>query len=364
MQLAKHLNLPYREGFIKNRYIGRTFIMPGQAVRRKSVRQKLNALGTEFKGKSVLIVDDSIVRGTTSQEIVQMAREAGARRVHFASAAPPVRFPNVYGIDMPTRSELIASDRSVEEIAREIGCDRLIYQDLADLIEDVRAGNPSIERFETSCFDGNYITGDVTPEYLKCLEANREDSERQRSREASSQLDLNLESAEKSGVIAMGEPTSGSAAELLRRHVVWWRAIAMSISRSTGCRSARQRRPTMLSSRGRSVIASILASTLSAATPARIFRTPAAFSRPRWRISPILSKGCSATVTATPTSCRSSAPITCVCCRASCPRVLRPEQTGLNCSTGWHRAASGKQCPAFDSAACRAAHWLHEPTAR
>jgi len=196
MQLAKHLNLPYREGFIKNRYIGRTFIMPGQAVRRKSVRQKLNALGTEFKGKSVLIVDDSIVRGTTSQEIVQMAREAGARRVHFASAAPPVRFPNVYGIDMPTRSELIASDRSVEEIAREIGCDRLIYQDLADLIEDVRAGNPSIERFETSCFDGNYITGDVTPEYLNCLEANREDSDRQRSREASSQLDLNLESAE------------------------------------------------------------------------------------------------------------------------------------------------------------------------
>jgi amidophosphoribosyltransferase len=196
MQLAKHLNLPYREGFIKNRYIGRTFIMPGQAVRRKSVRQKLNALGTEFKGKNVLIVDDSIVRGTTSQEIVQMAREAGARKVHFASAAPPVRFPNVYGIDMPTRSELIASDRSVEEIAREIGCDRLIYQDLDDLIDDVRASNPSIARFETSCFDGKYITGDVTPEYLNCLEANREDGDRQRSREASTQLDLNLESAE------------------------------------------------------------------------------------------------------------------------------------------------------------------------
>jgi amidophosphoribosyltransferase len=196
MQLAKHLNLPYREGFIKNRYIGRTFIMPGQAVRRKSVRQKLNALGTEFKGKNVLIVDDSIVRGTTSQEIVQMARDAGARRVHFASAAPPVRFPNVYGIDMPTRSELIASDRSFEEIAREIGCDRLIYQDLADLVEDVRAGNPLIKRFETSCFDGKYITGDVTPEYLNCLEANREEGNRQRSREASTQLDLNLESAE------------------------------------------------------------------------------------------------------------------------------------------------------------------------
>ncbi len=196
MQLAKHLNLSYREGFIKNRYIGRTFIMPGQAVRRKSVRQKLNALGTEFKGKNVLIVDDSIVRGTTSQEIVQMAREAGARKVHFASAAPPVRFPNVYGIDMPTRSELIASERSVEEIAREIGCDRLIYQDLGDLIEDVRATNPSIARFETSCFDGRYITGDVTPEYLNCLEANREDGDRQRSRESSTQLDLNLESAE------------------------------------------------------------------------------------------------------------------------------------------------------------------------
>ena len=196
MQLAKHLNLPYREGFIKNRYIGRTFIMPGQAVRRKSVRQKLNALGTEFKGKNVLIVDDSIVRGTTSQEIVQMAREAGARKVHFASAAPPVRFPNVYGIDMPTRSELIASERSVEEIAREIGCDRLIYQDLDDLIDDVRATNPAIARFETSCFDGKYITGDVTAEYLNCLEANREDGDRQRSRESTTQLDLNLESAE------------------------------------------------------------------------------------------------------------------------------------------------------------------------
>jgi len=196
MQLAKHLNLPYREGFIKNRYIGRTFIMPGQAVRRKSVRQKLNALSTEFRGKNVMIVDDSIVRGTTSQEIVSMAREAGARKVYFASAAPPVRFPNVYGIDMPTRGELIASDRSVEEIAREIGCDQLIFQDLADLIEDVRAGNPAIARFETSCFDGNYITGDVTPEYLNCLEANREDGDRQRAREASTQLDLNLEAAE------------------------------------------------------------------------------------------------------------------------------------------------------------------------
>ncbi len=196
MQLAKHLNLSYREGFIKNRYIGRTFIMPGQAVRRKSVRQKLNALAAEFKGKSVLIVDDSIVRGTTSQEIVQMARDAGARQVHFASAAPPVRYPNVYGIDMPTRAELIATSRSVEEIAREIGCDRLIYQDLADLIEDVRVANPAITRFETSCFDGRYITGDVTPEYLDGLEAGRNDSAARERRESSTQLDLSLESAE------------------------------------------------------------------------------------------------------------------------------------------------------------------------
>ena len=142
MQLSKRLNLPYREGFIKNRYIGRTFIMPGQAIRRKSVRQKLNAIGMEFKGKNVLLVDDSIVRGTTSREIVQMAREAGARKVFFASAAPPVRFPNVYGIDMPTRDELIATGRTDEEIAREIGCDELIYQDLDALIEDVRSVNP------------------------------------------------------------------------------------------------------------------------------------------------------------------------------------------------------------------------------
>src|SRR5918911_630028 len=138
MQLSKELNLPYREGFIKNRYIGRTFIMPGQAIRRKSVRQKLNAIGMEFKGKNVLLVDDSIVRGTTSREIVSMAREAGARKVFFASAAPPVRFPNVYGIDMPTRAELIAAHRSEEEVCREIGADALIYQDLDDLIDAVR----------------------------------------------------------------------------------------------------------------------------------------------------------------------------------------------------------------------------------
>src|ERR687896_2671751 len=167
MQLSKQLNLPYREGFIKNRYIGRTFIMPGQAIRRKSVRQKLNAIGMEFKGKNVLLVDDSIVRGTTSREIVQMARESGARRVFFASAAPPVRYPNVYGIDMPSRNELIATGRTGAEIAREIGCDELVYQDLDALIEDVRRCNPRLSSFETSCFDGIYITGDITTDYLR-----------------------------------------------------------------------------------------------------------------------------------------------------------------------------------------------------
>jgi amidophosphoribosyltransferase len=160
MQLSNHLNLGYREGFIKNRYIGRTFIMPGQAIRRKSVRQKLNAIGMEFRGKNVLLVDDSIVRGTTSREIVQMARDAGARKVYFASAAPPVRYANVYGIDMPTRDELIASGRSHDEIAREIGCDALIYQELDALIGDVRSVNPAVTNFESSCFSGQYITGE------------------------------------------------------------------------------------------------------------------------------------------------------------------------------------------------------------
>ncbi len=193
MQLSNQLNLPYREGFIKNRYIGRTFIMPGQAVRRKSVRQKLNAIGMEFRGKNVLLVDDSIVRGTTSQEIVQMARDAGARKVYFASAAPPVRYANVYGIDMPTRDELIASGRSDEEIAREIGCDALIYQDLDALIEDVRSVNPAITNFETSCFSGKYITGDVTQAYLDGVEAQRRDSERAEAATTATQLDLGLE---------------------------------------------------------------------------------------------------------------------------------------------------------------------------
>ncbi len=192
MQLANRLNLPYREGFIKNRYIGRTFIMPGQAIRRRSVRQKLNAIGMEFKGKNVLLVDDSIVRGTTSREIVLMAREAGARKVFFASAAPPVRFPNVYGIDMPTREELIANGRSDDEIARVIGADQLIYQDLDSLIEDVRSVNPKVTNFETSCFSGTYVTGDVTQEYLDGVEARRRDGNKQ-AELAATQLDLNLE---------------------------------------------------------------------------------------------------------------------------------------------------------------------------
>jgi len=197
MELAKRLNLPYREGFVKNRYIGRTFIMPGQMQRRRSVRQKLNAINMEFKGKNVLLVDDSIVRGTTSREIVMMAREAGARHVYFASAAPPVRFPNVYGIDMPTRGELIASDRSDEEIRREIGADALIYQDLGDLKAALRAVNPSVSNFEASCFDGKYVTGDVTVEYLSSVETNRGGAARLFDEEADgTQLDLNLVTSE------------------------------------------------------------------------------------------------------------------------------------------------------------------------
>jgi amidophosphoribosyltransferase len=196
MELSKHLNLPYREGFIKNRYIGRTFIMPGQATRRKSVRQKLNAISMEFQGKNVLLVDDSIVRGTTSREIVQMAREAGARKVFFASAAPPVRYPNVYGIDMPSPDELIATGRTDAEIAREIGCDELIYQDLEALIEDVRSVNPAVQNFETSCFSGVYITGDITPEYLQGVEAQRKEGVAEAAVAAENQLDLDLEVVE------------------------------------------------------------------------------------------------------------------------------------------------------------------------
>ena len=174
MQLARRLNLDYREGFLKNRYVGRTFIMPGQAVRRKSVRQKLNAMSVEFKGRNVLLVDDSIVRGTTSHEIVQMARDSGANKVYFASASPPVRYSNVYGIDMPTRGELIASGRSDDEIRLAIGADALVYQDIEALKRSISDVNPALSRFEASCFDARYVTGDITPAYLDRIEAARD----------------------------------------------------------------------------------------------------------------------------------------------------------------------------------------------
>ncbi len=179
LQVAHRLGVKYREGFIKNRYIGRTFIMPGQAMRERSVRRKLNAIDLEFRGKNVLLVDDSIVRGTTSQQIIRMAREAGARKVYFASAAPPVRYPNVYGIDMPAASELIAHGRSEEEVERFIGADWLIYQRLDDLVRAVKHVKGAISEFDTSCFSGEYVTGDVTPEYLSQLERERSDEAKQ-----------------------------------------------------------------------------------------------------------------------------------------------------------------------------------------
>jgi len=179
LQLSYQLGTVYREGFIKNRYIGRTFIMPGQKQRKKSVRQKLNAIELEFKGKNVLLVDDSIVRGTTSKQIIQMAREAGANKVYFASAAPPVRFPNVYGIDMPSVNELVGHDRDDKQIAEVIGADWLVYQDLDDLIEATRHGNPEIKGFDTSVFNGEYITGDVTQDYLDFIEGKRSDGARE-----------------------------------------------------------------------------------------------------------------------------------------------------------------------------------------
>jgi amidophosphoribosyltransferase len=173
--MAAKLGVKFREGLVKNRYIGRTFIMPGQSARKKSVKQKLNAIGLEFKDKNVMLVDDSIVRGTTCQQIIEMARDAGARKVYFASAAPPVRYPNVYGIDMPSANELIAHGRDVEEVRAEIGADWLLYQDLDDLISCSSEGNPKITNFECSVFNGNYVTGDVDQAYLDKLEADRND---------------------------------------------------------------------------------------------------------------------------------------------------------------------------------------------
>lgn len=189
LQLSYDLGVVYREGFIKNRYIGRTFIMPGQMQRKKSVRQKLNAIDLEFRGKNVLLVDDSIVRGTTSQQIVQMARDAGAKKVYLASAAPPVRYPNVYGIDMPSPSEFVAHNRDVDAIAEELGVDWLVYQDLQDLVEAIREKS-GVERFDTSCFDGNYITGDIDETYLDYIDALRNDSSKHSIEEDNTIIEL------------------------------------------------------------------------------------------------------------------------------------------------------------------------------
>ncbi|HKY91864.1 MAG TPA: amidophosphoribosyltransferase [Nevskiaceae bacterium] len=193
-ELASVLGVPYREGYVKNRYIGRTFIMPGQSQRRKSVRQKLNPIDVEFRNKNVLLVDDSIVRGTTSKEIIEMAREAGARKVYLASAAPPVRYPNVYGIDMPTTAELIAHGRTEKELEELLGADRLIYQKLEDLVDAVRHKHATIEQFDTSVFTGKYITQDVSPEYLSQLELFRSDAAKE-ARKKSAQSVIEIENA-------------------------------------------------------------------------------------------------------------------------------------------------------------------------
>ena len=202
--VAYHLGVKYREGFIKNRYIGRTFIMPGHAERVQSVRHKLNAIDLEFNGKNVLLVDDSIVRGTTSRQIIKMAREAGARKVYFASAAPPVRYPNVYGIDMPAVSELIAHNRSVEKIEELIGADRLIYQDLHGLIRSVRHDNSNITQFDTSCFSGEYVTGDISVEYLRALEQERSDTAKSRRAAQYKMPDLSIAEEAKDPGTAVG----------------------------------------------------------------------------------------------------------------------------------------------------------------
>lgn len=206
LTLAHGLGVKYREGFIKNRYIGRTFIMPGQEMRRKSVRQKLNAIDLEFRDKVVMLVDDSIVRGTTSQQIIEMAREAGAKKVYFASASPPVRYPNVFGIDMPAASELVACGRTESEVAEYIGADWLIYQDLPDLIKSVRYDNGQIKEFDTSCFSGEYVTGDITTEYLRQVETGRSDKAK-RARE------LALESRDAESV-SLNNGNPGSAADI------------------------------------------------------------------------------------------------------------------------------------------------------
>ena len=193
LQIAKILGKPYRQGFVKNRYVGRTFIMPGQAQRISSVRRKLNTIKAEFKDKNVLLVDDSIVRGTTSEQIVSMARAAGAKKIYFASAAPEIRYPNVYGIDMPTKQELIAYGRNVDEIAKLIGVDKLVFQDLEALTESVRQENPAIQGFDCSAFTGEYITGDITPEYLDSIASQRSDSAKKKREKDASNLEIHNE---------------------------------------------------------------------------------------------------------------------------------------------------------------------------
>ena len=191
LEIATRLNLPYREGFVRNRYVGRTFIMPGQAQRKSSIRRKLNPIPQEFAGKNVLLVDDSIVRGTTIKEIVAMCRELGARRVYVCSAAPPVIYPNVYGIDMPARSELIASGKTIDQLAKDIGADGIIFQDLCDLKSSITEVCPSLTHFDTSVFDGTYVTGDVTATYLETLEKQRNDLAK-RTEDVASHITRNL----------------------------------------------------------------------------------------------------------------------------------------------------------------------------
>jgi amidophosphoribosyltransferase len=195
LQMAKTLNLPYREGFVKNRYVGRTFIMPGQALREKSVRRKLNAIENEFRGKNVLLVDDSIVRGTTSAQIIEMARDVGASKVYFASAAPPVRHPNVYGIDMPAVNEFIANGRSIEQINETIGSDRLFYQTLDDLIEVTQQEGSAVSAFDSSCFNGEYVTGDIDEAYLQKLHDARNDAAKGQSHVDDAVIDLHNDEA-------------------------------------------------------------------------------------------------------------------------------------------------------------------------
>ncbi|WFD24545.1 amidophosphoribosyltransferase [Malassezia equina] len=219
LQLAQTLRIPFREGFVKNRYIGRTFIMPGQSVRRKNVRRKLNAMALEFSGKSVLLVDDSIVRGTTSREIIQMAREVGAKKVFMASCAPPIRHSNVYGIDMPSRNELVAHDRSIEQVAETIQADAVIYQTLDELVESVRSLNPALTKFDCSIFDGVYVTGGVDEAYLATLEKHRADNEQ--AKKAAQQLGGAPAPPAPEGLVSCSGPMNG--AEDLGLHNEWTR---------------------------------------------------------------------------------------------------------------------------------------------